>query len=65
VRGQVWAKFEGCCLKYEEGSKKTQISADKQGKLATVNGARKQERLHVIAVAAEGVESDGSCIPHY
>jgi hypothetical protein len=65
VLGQLWAKFEGSCLNYEEGSKKTHMSADKQGNLAPDNGARKPERLHVIAVAAERVESDSSRINHY
>jgi hypothetical protein len=51
-------------LNHQEDSKKTQMSANKPGKLATDNRARKQEWLHVVAVAAEGVESDRSCVSH-
>jgi hypothetical protein len=64
MRGQVRAKAESRCLSYEKSSKKAKVSAEKAGKLATDNGARKQERLGAITIAAEGVESDGSRIDH-
>jgi|HubBroStandDraft_1064217.scaffolds.fasta_scaffold07801_4 hypothetical protein len=38
VPGQIRAKVERSRLSYEEGSKKTKMSADKARKLATDNG---------------------------